>query len=229
MCNEEIKKQNNIQVYRDVVIRNCMFGDGCLLADDVFVSNSKFGKSCTVERRGMIFNSTIGDYTYTGYNTVVKYANIGKYCSISWNVSIGGANHDFSKMTTHPFPFKKKYGFCEKDDNFQSFEQDLEIGNDVWIGANASLMRGIIVGNGAVIGAGAVVTHSVPAYEIWAGVPAKKIGQRFSDEIIEKLEHLKWWDLSEKEIKENIDMFKTDLTESGLDEMLIKYGRKYAY
>ena len=49
---------------------------------------------------------------------------------------------------------------------------------DVWIGVNAVVLKGVKIGKGALIGAGAVVTHSVPSNEIWAGVPAKKIGTR---------------------------------------------------
>lgn len=52
------------------------------------------------------------------------------------------------------------------------------IGNDVWIGGGAIITAGVAIGNHAVIGAGAVVTHDVPDWEIWAGNPAKKIGDR---------------------------------------------------
>lgn len=52
------------------------------------------------------------------------------------------------------------------------------IGNDVWVGANAIILKGVTINNGAVIAAGAVVTRSVPSMEIWGGVPAKKIGER---------------------------------------------------
>ena len=54
----------------------------------------------------------------------------------------------------------------------------IEIGDDVWIGAGAVITPGVMVGRGAVIGANSVVTHHVPEYEVWAGVPARKIGER---------------------------------------------------
>jgi acetyltransferase-like isoleucine patch superfamily enzyme len=54
----------------------------------------------------------------------------------------------------------------------------IRIGRDVWLGANALILEGVEIGDGAIIGAGAVVTKSVPPNEIWAGVPAKKIGAR---------------------------------------------------
>lgn len=54
----------------------------------------------------------------------------------------------------------------------------LTIGEDVWIGANCIIMPGVVIGKGAIIGAGSVVNKSVGAYEIWAGLPAKKIKDR---------------------------------------------------
>ena len=52
---------------------------------------------------------------------------------------------------------------------------------DVWLGVNVVVLKGVTIGRGAVVGAGAVVTKSVPAYEIWAGIPARKIGDRNSN------------------------------------------------
>lgn len=142
----------NLKSYRNVIINNSIIGDNVTLADDVYLSESTLGNHCRIERRGMVFNSELGDYSYTGYNTIVKYANIGKFCSVSWNVSIGGANHDYGKASTHPFYFKNKYCFTEKQENYTSFNKPLNIGNDVWIGSNVIILRGCTIGNGAVIG-----------------------------------------------------------------------------
>ena len=177
----------DVKIYKDAFIRASKIKDHAVIGDDCFITDSTIGEYSTIERRGMIFNSTIENYSYTGYNTVVKYASIGKFCSISWNVSIGGANHDVHHLTTHPFPFISKYGFANENTSYESFNDILKIGNDVWIGSNVCILRGVTIGNGAVIGAGAVVTHDVGPYEIWAGVPAKKIGKRFDDKIIEHL------------------------------------------
>lgn len=48
-------------------------------------------------------------------------------------------------------------------------------GKKVWIGANAVILRGVSIGDGAIVVAGAVVKHDIPAHEIWGGIPAKKI------------------------------------------------------
>jgi len=52
------------------------------------------------------------------------------------------------------------------------------IEEDVWFGCNVVVLKGVYIGKGAVIAAGAVVNKSIPPYEIWGGVPAKKIGVR---------------------------------------------------
>jgi acetyltransferase-like isoleucine patch superfamily enzyme len=57
-------------------------------------------------------------------------------------------------------------------------EKAITIGDDVWLGCNIIVLKGVIIGNGAIVAAGAVVTKSIPSLEIWGGVPAKKIGER---------------------------------------------------
>ena len=54
------------------------------------------------------------------------------------------------------------------------------VGADAWIGFRAIVMAGVTIGRGAIVAAGAVVTKDVPPYEIHAGVPARKIGERFA-------------------------------------------------
>ena len=56
---------------------------------------------------------------------------------------------------------------------------DIRIGNDVWLGCGAIVLKGVQIGDGAVVGAGSVVTKDVPPREIWAGNPATKIKERF--------------------------------------------------
>jgi acetyltransferase-like isoleucine patch superfamily enzyme len=85
---------------------------------------------------------------------------IGDGALIGHNVVLATLNHDIDprkRSTMHPAP--------------------IVIGKNVWIGANATVVPGVIIGDGAVIAAGAVVTKDVPANVIVGGVPAKIIKQ----------------------------------------------------
>ena len=71
-------------------------------------------------------------------------------------------------------------------DETPGVEAEIVIGDHVWLGCNVVVLKGITIGNSAVVGAGAVVTKSIPAGEIWAGVPARVVGARppqFSPEV----------------------------------------------
>ena len=71
---------------------------------------------------------------------------------------------------------------------------DTVVGNDVWIGMNATIMPGITIGDGAIIGACAVVASNVEPYSIVGGNPARPIRKRYSQQIIEELLDIRWWD-----------------------------------
>ena len=61
-------------------------------------------------------------------------------------------------------------------------DADIKMGGDNWIGANVTILKGVTIGKGAIVAAGSVVTKNVDPYCIYAGVPAKKIKDRFSTE-----------------------------------------------
>ena len=218
----ENKFGTNILTFRDVIIRGSELGDNVIVGDDAFVSGSKVEADVLVERRTMLFNSEIGAHTSIGWNTVVRNTSVGKYCSIAWNCSIGGAEHPLHKLSTSLFPVEKSYGIIGEDcsePEDELYAKALEIGNDVWLAAGVQVLRGVTIGSGAVVGGGATVTKSVPPYEIWAGVPARKIGQRFSDKVISELLRINWWNLPEDVIKENIDLFRRDIDDGLLKEL----------
>ncbi|HDZ8876661.1 hypothetical protein J4G66_16215 [Aeromonas dhakensis] len=89
-----------------------------------------------------------------------------------------------------------------------SSNQKIKIGNDVWIGANAIILPGVTIGDGAVVGAGAVVTRDVPDYAIVVGVPAKVIRQRFNKKQISILKRICWWDWDDEQIQEKAGLIK---------------------
>jgi virginiamycin A acetyltransferase len=93
-----------------------------------------------------------------------------------------------------------------------SCKGDIIIENDVWIGANSTIMSGIKIGNGAIVAAGSTVTKDVPPYAIVAGNPAKVVKYRFTEEQIEKLLSISWWDWDEQKIRDNaMDMWSDDI------------------
>lgn len=133
---------------------------------------------------------------------------IGKFCSIACGAKFlfNSANHTLSSLSTYPFPlFFEEWGL-EKRNVAASWDNkgDIVIGNDVWIGYEAVILAGVMIGDGAIIGTRAVVTKDVPPYTIVGGVPTKPIRKRFNDETIAELLRLKWWDWSEKKISQNI-------------------------
>lgn len=161
----------------------------------------------------------IGNYTYGKPNVIFKNnetnLHIGKFCSIANNVTIFlGGNHRTDFVTTYPFNSIPTNDF----DNFKHLEGhpatkgDVKIGNDVWIGLNSVILSGVTIDDGAVIAANSVITKNVGAYEIWGGNPAKFIKKRFSDEQINQLLKIKWWNWEINKIKMNVEnLMNTDL------------------
>ena len=166
-------------------------------------------------------NIIIGDYTYyddfenvENFEKNVKYhfdfvgdkLTIGKFCMIASDVKfiMNGANHLTDALTTYPFAI---FGNGWEDAmNGKSYPNkgDINIGNDVWIGYNATIMAGVTIGDGAIIATNSTVIKDVEPYSIVGGNPAQEIKKRFSKEVITKLLELKWWDWDIEKITRNL-------------------------
>jgi len=144
---------------------------------------------------------------------------IGKFCSIAMGTTIYlGSEHHVEWVTTYPFFAKfKKASFASN-----TTKGDVIIGNDVWIGDGALILSGVTIGDGAVIGARAVVTKDVKPYEIVAGNPAKHIRFRFTQDQIDKLLKIKWWNWDIKKIEENFPLLLSD----NIDEFIKKHYKE---
>lgn len=116
----------------------------------------------------------IGAGTYINSGQVMS-GRIGAYCSIAYNVVIGPMEHDPDSWTMSPVRAVRA-GFPASVAERTRPPPIIE--DEVWIGANVVVLRGVRIGKGAIIAAGAVVTRDVPAMEIWGGLPAKRIGER---------------------------------------------------
>ena len=134
--------------------------------------------------------SIVGSYCYLGKNVFITKSNVGNYTSIANNVSIGQGEHDITKVSTSSFFYENEFDELTKG--------SCKIGNDVWIGCDVVILRGVTIGDGAVIGANSVVTKDVPDFSVVCGVPAKVIKYRFSEENQNIIRSYQWWD-------ENID------------------------
>lgn len=184
------------------------------IAANVSLNNVDFGAHSNVAHHAQIANSKIGKRTSIGRYTKIRNAEIGSYCSISWDITIGATSHPMDHLSSHSFWYRKKFGLCDQDFQFDS--NTTFIGNDVWIGCNVVIMPGVKIGDGAVIGAGSVVTKDIPPYAIFAGNPAKQLRFRFDEAERKYLEALAWWEWSDEKIKENISLFKKPLKDTGL-------------
>jgi acetyltransferase-like isoleucine patch superfamily enzyme len=135
-------------------------GSNCILEDDIFFKFDgpwKPGPSIM-----------IGDGTFLGraceFN-IRKQIDIGGRCLIASGCKFIDHDHGIPDVTGLIGPVDGP-------------EVPIKVGENAWIGANAILLKGVTIGRGAIVGAGSVVNRPVPSFEIWAGVPARRIGHR---------------------------------------------------
>ena len=195
--------------------KNAAFGSRVLIGTSTICEGyNTFGDNTGIT------NSYVGYGTYLSENNYFSRARIGRFTSVGPNVKcIFGRHPSNTFVSTHPSFFSKNHNAVRfsftKEQLFEEFAgpRDEEgysilIGNDVWIGANVSIMNGIEIGDGAIIAANALVNKDVPPYAIYGGVPAKHIKWRFTEQEIEFLVKFKWWDKDIAWIKKNSDKFK---------------------
>jgi acetyltransferase-like isoleucine patch superfamily enzyme len=166
------------------------------------------GKNAVPDRCNFSGKIKIGYATTLGYNNLLGGTiTIGKYCQLGVDVALHATNHPISYMTTYI-----NQNLFQGDLKQLKEENVIEIGHDVWIGHGVVIVGNVTIGNGAILAAGCVVTKDVPPYTIVAGVPAKPIRKRFSDQIIKEIEDLQWWDKSETELEKIKPLFFKDFT-----------------
>ncbi len=164
--------------------------------------NASIDRTSKVESGTTFINSTMDRYSFCGYNCKIFNCDIGSFCSIADGVIIGVAEHPVDWLSTSPVFYKGRDSVKKKFSEYERpNEKKTKIGNDVWIGEHVLIKGGITVGDGAVIGMGSVVTHDVNPYEIVAGVPAKHIRNRFSENMIKKLLEWKWWNMNDSQLE----------------------------
>ena len=163
----------------------------------------------------------VGKHSYGELN-VLSFGNtstlsIGRFVSIAEEVTFClDVEHFTSHLSTYPFKVKLLHA-CR----FEAFSKgNIVVEDDVWIGYRATIISGVHIGKGAVIAAGAIVTKDVPPYAIVAGVPAKVIKYRFSENMINRLSSFEYRFLEEERVESNLDLLYSDVGEGNIERIL---------
>ena len=158
-------------------------------------------------------NIIVGDFSYIADSDFESHVThhyewlgdkliIGKFCQIASGTEfvMNDANHQMNAVSTFPFYTLEGWDMQVPAPTDMPFKGDTVIGNDVWIGQNATILPGVHIGDGAIIGASSVVGSDVAPYTIVVGNPARILRKRFDDELIDLLLKFRWWDKSIEEI-----------------------------
>lgn len=182
-----------------------------------------FPQVCYIKNTVTNPNILIGDYTYyddpedsENFERNVLYhfpfigdrLIIGKFYALARGVkfTMNGANHKLSGLSTYPFQiFGNGWERVMPQPGDLPFKGDTVIGNDVWIGYEAVIMPGVKIGDGAVVASKSVVVGDVPPYAVVGGNPAQVLKKRFSDETIQALREIAWWDWEIGKITRNLE------------------------
>jgi virginiamycin A acetyltransferase len=182
-----------------------------------------FPQICFIKNTVSNPNIIIGDYTY--YDDLEDSENfernvlyhypfigdrliIGKFCALATGIKfiMNGANHKMAGFSTYPFQiFGNGWEKVMPRSGELPYKDDTIVGNDVWIGYEATIMPGVQIGDGSIIAAKSVVVGDVSPYTIVGGNPAKLIRQRFDDETISRLLEVAWWNWEIEKITRNLE------------------------
>lgn len=180
----------------------------------------------------------VGDFTYIADSDFESHVThlypwnddrliIGKFCQIASGVEfvMNGANHQMNAVSTFPFYTLEGWDMAPPALSDLPLKGDTVIGNDVWIGQNATILPGVHIGDGAIIGADCVVGHDVEPYTIVVGNPARVLRRRFDDELISLMLEWKWWDMTVEEINEVIPILTSGDLEAVRAEIRKRLGK----
>lgn len=155
----------------------------------------RFGVDCFISPKAIFFPDTfsMGDRSYVAGGAIVRNTDLvmGQDCTVNAYAVITGKVKMGNGVRIATYA--SIYGF---NHGFQSIEVPIflqphtrlgiEIGDDVWIGANALILDGVTIGSHSIVAAGAVVTSNVPPYSIVGGNPAKVIRSRIGEKLVDR-------------------------------------------
>ena len=173
-------------------------------------TNCNFGQHNTLYEGAQLTDVSLGDYSYIGARNKLSRVSVGKFCCLGPEIIAGLGRHPSSDyVSSHPVFYSPnaQAGITFADKSYFKETDEINIGNDVWIGARAIILDGVSIGDGAIVASGAVVTTNIPPYAIVGGVPAKLIKYRFQPAQIKTLLAIKWWDREESWLRKNFQKF----------------------
>jgi phosphonate metabolism protein (transferase hexapeptide repeat family) len=183
-----------------------------LIGQQAKVTDSRLGRFTEVGDRTRITATSMGDYSYVVNDSEIIHTEIGKFCSIAAHVRINPGNHPMQRASQSHFTYRSSEYFDGEQDDQGFFDwrrsHPVTIGHDAWIGHGAVILPGVSIGTGAVVAAGAVVSKDVSNYTIVAGVPARPMRRRFSEQVEEALLGIAWWDWDHQTLRERLPDFR---------------------
>jgi acetyltransferase-like isoleucine patch superfamily enzyme len=146
--------------------------------------------------------------------------SIGAYCAIAENVVLMvGGNHRTDWVSTFPLRARLELPGAFMDGH-PATRGPIRIGNDVWIGRDAMILSGVTIGDGAVVGARAVVGADVRPYAVVVGNPAREVRRRFTDNQVDDLLRIAWWEWSDEDVQARVD----EINGGAVDTFIARYG-----
>ncbi len=184
-------------------------------------ANSVVSERARVYSPYFMHGAIIGDYTTIAKNCNISNCTIGAFTSIGPNFCCNFGIHPTHALTTCAMFYSPSringYSFVNEPKIVET--KHSTIGNDVFIGANVTVLDGITIGDGAVIGAGAVVSKDIPPYAIAVGCPIRIIKYRMTESQIAAMQRIQWWNWDDERLQDVERMF------DDVEEFIKKYDR----
>ncbi len=198
-----------------------------------FTEGERPFRTLWIDRGSYMLNAEICSRLLNVGDNEIHCMHIGKYTSIANGLKCFlDFNHDYNSLYMGVIAefASEEYKGAGNGQIVKRIPRkgQILIGNDVWIGDSVTIMGGVRIGDGAVIAAGSVVVKDVPPYAMVGGNPARIIKHRFSDDIIEKLRRIAWWNWTSEEISSRKDDMQGEVEAFAdkYDKKLALYPRK---
>lgn len=197
MLGPEPKKPHPMQGFPQICfINNVVSNPNIIIGDYTYYDDLE--NSENFERNNVLYH-----YPFIGDKLI-----IGKFCALATGVKfiMNGANHKVSGFSTYPFQiFGNGWEKVMPKSGELPFKGNTVVDNDVWIGYESVIMPGVKIGDGAIVASKSVVVKNVPPYTVVGGNPARELRQRFSDETINVLMEIAWWNWNIEKITRNLE------------------------